>query len=446
MLGPVRTRVTVVAVVVVSAALAALAVSLLGVLHASLEDGREDFAEGRAEDIATLVAEQPLVNASLVTGDRFTVAQVIDASGRVVASSSPDVATTPIADLPVGAGGDRETTVDRLPVGPSGRHRVVAVAAEGPDGPLDVYVATSLEPADHAVKVWAIRLAAVLPLVVALVGIITWWGMGRALGPVEAMRADLQSIGAGDRRRRVPVPSSGDEIERLGITMNELLDRLDEASARQRQFTADASHELRSPLAAMRVQLEGALARPDLADWPATALDVLTDQTRVEALVHDLLLLARLDGAEVHHEPVDLAAIVSDALERTPCGARRVQRSVVGEPCPVRGDAGQLGRVVRNLVANAERHASNRVDVRARPVGDEVVLEVRDDGPGIASCDRERVFARFVRLDDARDRDAGGTGLGLAIVREIVTAHAGSVRVAERSPGACFEVRLPRSP
>ena len=157
-LRTVRRRVTTVAVVVVSAALAALAASLLVVLHATIEDGREDFAEGRAEDIARLVADAPLVNASLVTGDRYTVAQVVDADGRIVASSTPALATMRIADLS-GDDGDRGVTVERLPAGPAGRHRVVAVDADGPNGPLEVYVATSLEPADHAVKVWAIRLA-----------------------------------------------------------------------------------------------------------------------------------------------------------------------------------------------------------------------------------------------------------------------------------------------
>ena len=258
------------------------------------------------------------------------------------------------------------------------------------------------------------------------------------------MRVELASIGAGDRRRRVRVPSGTEEVVRLGTTMNELLDRLAAAAERQRQFTADASHELRSPLAAMRVQLEGALARPDLADWPATAEDVLVDQTRVEALVRDLLLLARLQGAEAHHEELDLAAVVADELDRTPAGPRPLIRRRLDGSCRVRGDADQLGRVVRNLVDNAERHAARHVDVSARADDRDVVLEVVDDGPGIDPADRERIFARFVRLDDARARDAGGSGLGLAIVREIVVAHAGSVRVADRQSGACFEVRLPR--
>jgi signal transduction histidine kinase len=380
----------------------------------------------------------------MVTGDRFTVAQVVAADGRIVASSTPALATTRIADLP--GAGERGVTLRQLPAGPAGRHRVAAVAATGPDGPLDVYVATSLEPADHAVKVWTIRLLAVLPLVVVVVGLITWWGMGRALGPVEAMRVELASIGAGDRRRRVQVPSGTAEIVRLGTTMNELLDRLAAAAERQRQFTADASHELRSPLAAMRVQLEGALARPDLADWPTTAQDVLTDQTRVEALVRDLLLLARLQGAEAHHEELDLTAVVVDELDRSSVVSRPLVRRRLDGSCRVRGDAEQLGRLVRNLVDNAERHASRHVDIRARADERDVVLEVVDDGPGIAPADRERIFARFVRLDDARTRDAGGAGLGLAIVREIVAAHAGSVRVADHPVGACFEVRLPRWP
>ena len=380
-----------------------------------------------------------------MTGDRFTVAQVVDRRRRhrrrQHARRWPGHASATCRATAIAA-----STVDQLPVGPAGRYRLVAVDADGPDGPLQVYVATSLEPADHAVAVWAVRLAAVLPLVVLLVGTVTWWGMGAALGPVEAMRAELQSIGADGRRRRVRVPSGAEEIVRLGTTMNDLLDRLAAASARQRQFAADASHELRSPLAAMRVQLEAALVRPDLADWAATAEDVLADQTRVEGIVRDLLLLARLDGAEPRHAEVDLAAIVADELDRSPAVPGTTIRRRLAPACRVGGDAEQLGRVVRNLLDNACRHADADVDVTLRAARHDVALDVVDDGPGIDPGDRERVFDRFVRLDDARARDAGGSGLGLAIAREIVHAHAGSIRVAERAGGTCLEVRLPRWP
>ncbi len=443
----VRARVTAGATLVVAAVLLALAASLLAVLHASLEHARADFAEGRAEDIAVDLAIRPLGGEPLVTGDRFTVAQILDRHGRVIAASSPTVAARPVAAVTAPPGGDAEATVGHLDVGPAGRHRVVAVATDGVNGPLQVIVATSLETADHAVKTWAVRLAVALPLLVALVGALTWWAMGRALAPVERMRRELDAISPTDRHRRVVVPDSADEVEHLGRTMNDLLDRLAEASDRQRQFTADASHELRSPLAAMRVQLEGALARPELAAWECVANDVLTDQQRVERLVQDLLLLARLDGPTPvrPHAAVELTEIVAEEIARCPDGA---SPAVVGDlqpPCRVWGDPGQLGRVVRNLVDNAQRHARQRVAVAVRADGDAVVLSVVDDGPGIAPADRARIFERFVRLDASRHRDAGGSGLGLAIVREIAGAHDGAVAVAEHDGGARFDVRLPRT-
>ena len=443
----VRARVTACAALVVAAVLLALAGALLAVLHASLQHAREDFAEGRAEDIAADLAIRPLGGEPLVTGDRFTVAQVLDSDGRVVAASSPTVAALPVAAVTAPPGGDTEATVGHLAVGPAGRHRVVAVATDGVNGQLQVVVATSLETADHAVKTWAVRLAAALPLLVALVAALTWWAMGRALAPVERMRRELGSFGPADRQRRVSVPASSDEVERLGRTMNDLLERLEAAAERQRQFTADASHELRSPLAAMRVQLEGALARPELADWEAVASDVLTDQRRVEHLVQDLLLLARLDGSPSlrPHAPVELTDIVADEIARRPDGPATAVVGDLQPPCRVRGDPAQLGRVVRNLLDNAQRHADQCVAVAVRTEGESVLLSVVDDGPGIAPGDRARIFERFVRLDAARHRDGGGSGLGLAIVREIAGAHRGAVAVADHDGGARFDVRLPRT-
>jgi signal transduction histidine kinase len=308
-----------------------------------------------------------------------------------------------------------------------------------------VYVGAELGTVDHAIRLLSVALAFGLPLLILVVGAATWWALGRALRPVEKIRAEVDTITAGNLHRRVPTPHTNDEVERLAVTMNAMLDRLETAADRQRRFTADASHELRSPLSAMRTQLEVALARPERVDWIATGRDVLADQARVERLVHDLLVLARIDAAVDDHPlaRLDLVAIVVDEVERRPPRESAAITVDVGGDAWVRGRRDELARLVRNLLDNAVRHASSAVSVRVAVDGNDVVLRVSDDGPGIAPGDRERIFERFSRLDDARSADDGGSGLGLAIVRQVAAAHHGTVAAVGRGPGACFEVRLP---
>jgi hypothetical protein len=211
----------------------------------------------------------------------------------------------------------------------------------------------------------------------------------------------------------------------LATTTSDTFVRLGAALDRQRRFTSDASHELRTPLASARTQLEVLLAHPDRVDWRRTAENTVLDLDRMQAVVTDLLSLARLEGPLEHHR-VDLAELAG-----------------VPGPVEVVGDRPQLERVLRNLLDNAERHASAQVTVTVTTEGDTAVLRVADDGPGIAEADRERVFEPFVRLDEGRARDEGGAGLGLAIVREGVRAHGGTVAVEDSDRGTVVAVRLP---
>jgi signal transduction histidine kinase len=270
--------------------------------------------------------------------------------------------------------------------------------------------------------------------------------VGRALEPVEAIRRQVAEISVSALDRRVPEPATGDEIERLARTMNQMLARLDAAARRQRAFVADASHELHSPLATIRAKLEVGLGRPDAVDWPAVVGGWLDEQARLERLVENLLVLAQADDGAAIRSPrvVDLDELVLREL-RDLRARGRVRLDVSGVTGGrVVGDADQLRRVVRNLLDNAELHATSAVRVElAQSDPDAVVLAVSDDGPGIAASQRERVFERFVRLDEARNRRAGGAGLGLAIVREIVTAHGGTARAEETEAGARLVVRLP---
>ncbi|MGW4519792.1 sensor histidine kinase [Amycolatopsis sp. NPDC004378] len=279
-------------------------------------------------------------------------------------------------------------------------------------------------------------LAVGVPAVALLVGVVAWLAVRRSLRPVEAIRSEVAEIGAGDLGRRVPDPGTGDEIARLAGTMNSMLGRLDEAVARQGRFTSDASHELRTPLASLRTQLEVLLAHPDRVDWRRTCEGALLDVTRLQDLVADLVLLGKLD----HGGPDRFTAVaLSDVIDVVVAGRAGVVVEVDGAPV-VLGHRARLERLVRNLVDNALRHALSRVVVSVSVVDGAVVLVVADDGPGVPEADRERVFDRFVRLDDARDRDEGGSGLGLAIVAEIARAHGGT---AEAEGGSRFAVRLP---
>jgi len=303
-------------------------------------------------------------------------------------------------------------------------------------------VLPSLETVKADVERFGRMIAIGVPVLTGLVALVTWLVVGRALRPVEGIRSRVAQIGAGDLHQRVPDPGTGDEVGRLAATMNRMLDRLQRSSDRQRRFVSDASHELRSPLASLRTQLEVALAHPEGADWPGVAGGVLEEGVRLERLVDDLLALARADEGVVlaHTEELDLGEIMVEEAGRVE--GLEVEADVAA--ARLRGDPLALRRVVRNLLDNARRHASSRIVLRVALEGDEVLAVVEDDGTGIPEAEREQVFERFARLGEARDRDAGGTGLGLAVVREIVEAHGGTV-VAEQGEegGARLVVRLP---
>ncbi|SDY48925.1 Signal transduction histidine kinase [Amycolatopsis xylanica] len=281
------------------------------------------------------------------------------------------------------------------------------------------------------------------PLAVLLTGLVAWFTAGRALRPVEAIRRELAEVSGSQLGRRVPVPRSRDEIAKLAETTNTTLDRLEHAHDQQERFVADASHELRSPLASLRAGLEVALAHPDRADWPEVAQRSLLDVQRLQRITADLLQLTAEVPAPTGH--VDLADVVAEQIAERALQPGPVFRSYVDGPAVVPGEPVQLERLLRNLLDNAARHAESSITVSVGASGGEVVLEVLDDGPGIAVADRERVFDRFARLDDARARDAGGSGLGLTLARDIAVRHGGSLRVEDSPRGARLVARLPRS-
>lgn len=319
---------------------------------------------------------------------------------------------------------------------------LVAVQSRTRDGtPVTVYAGASLKDQQEAVSSVTRAMLAGLPAMLLVVGGVTWLVTRRALRPVEAIRSEMAGIMASaDLSRRVPEPDARDEVARLARTTNETLAALESSVERQRRFVADVSHELRSPIASLRTQLEVGAAHPDLLDVPGAVQDTV----RLQQLATDLLLLARLDAGETPGGGrVSLGALVREELAQLQPAPHPVH---LGEQADgeVTGSRAQLARVVVNLLQNAQRHAASRVEVsvreRAEPDGRRVELTVEDDGPGVPEAERERIFERFVRLDDARSRDEGGAGLGLAIARDVATRHGGTLRVVE---GSRFVLRLP---
>lgn len=307
-----------------------------------------------------------------------------------------------------------------------------------------VYAGTSLEDEQATLDQVTRAMLVGLPFLLVVVAAVTWLVTRRALKPVEGIRAEMAEITrSGDLARRVPEPDARDEIARLARTTNETLTALERSVERQHRFVADASHELRSPIAALRTHLEVAAQHPGLLD-PA---DLLHDVVRLQHLAADLLLLARLDAGErPAGAPVDLAALVrADVAERAAGDRVATAVTTAGTAQEVRGSRGQLSRVLGNLLDNAQRHAATAVTVDVGRDGDDVVVTVADDGAGIAPGDRDRVFERFVRLDESRSRDDGGAGLGLAIARDVVHRHGGTLTAGESATGgAAFHIRLPR--
>ncbi|NNN02234.1 MAG: HAMP domain-containing histidine kinase, partial [Acidimicrobiaceae bacterium] len=256
---------------------------------------------------------------------------------------------------------------------------------------------------------------------------------------------EVEDITARALERRITEPVVHDEIGRLAVTMNEMLERLEASSQRQRAFVADASHELRSPLASAQSELEVSLTHVTSTDWPDSARIVLGDLERVRRIVEDLSILARSDERTTNWSPgnVDLDDLVLRECTRLQRIAPLVIDASSVSGARVAGDPEQLGRATRNLLDNAVRHARSRVSVTLSQNSEGAVLEVSDDGPGVSAEDRGRIFERFVRVDSSRARSSGGSGLGLAIVYEIITAHGGTVEVTDAKPGARFTVWLP---
>lgn len=440
--GGVRLRTTLAAAVVVAFAFAVGGAALVLALRVSLAGAAESAAEDRADALVATIESAgiegfPRVAAALGEDED----DVSDLAWQVVATDGEVAASA-------GAGGQRlprssgDVRLDEDP------YVVATRSARAPDASRYlVSVAASLEDAEESAEALVPVLAVGLPLAVLLVAGTTWVLVGRAFAPVRRIRAQVEQIGGGDLHQRVPVPPVRDEIAGLARTMNAMLDRLEDASVRQRRFVSDTSHELRSPLAGLRQTAEVARSHPAAVDREELVDTVLEETARLQHLVDQMLVLTRTaEGGASRRTEVDVDDLVlaeATRLRRLHPDLTVDARGV--EAARVLGDATAFGQVLRNLADNAARHADGVVRLRVTG-GERVELTVEDDGNGIAAGDRDRVFERFVRLDEARSRDAGGSGLGLAIVREVARAHGGDASVsASELGGACFRVSVPGS-
>ncbi|MFI7373284.1 ATP-binding protein [Actinoplanes sp. NPDC049668] len=435
-----------VSVVVLFAGLAAGGVVLVATMNFALLRTANTEALDTADAVAGLV-DAGTVSDPLPAAPGVRV-QVVDAQDRVRAVSAGADRLVPIlypAELDALADGEGRF-IPGSRIGLDGRVRVVTVNAGTAEDPMRVLVARPTADLTQGLRLLRRTLLITFPPLVALLALVAWRVTGATLRPVEALRAGAEEITGGARPGRLPVPDSRDEIHRLAVTLNGMLHRLDAARGRQRAFVADAAHELRSPLTNMRTELEVAQRLPDTTDWPALAGDLLTDVDRLSRLVDDLLLLARADdettrALQRRPEEVELGQLLAEVAGRYPT----VEYERPAVPLRTVGERDAIGRVVANLLDNAVRHANSSVRLTVAADGAYQMISVSDDGPGIPAADRERVFDRFTRLDDARARDAGGSGLGLAIVRELVRRHGGTVALRGTSPppGLRVDVRLP---
>lgn len=477
----VRARAAIGATLVVAVALVAAGLAVLSVLRTNLIDQADLQAEVAAREVAGQLALDTAYADLDLDDEEDHPVQVTDEEGRVVfvskglraISGTGSTGVSPVPSASAGAtpspgddddddddgGGsgrpergevssddpdfsDGTATVD----GKQADYRFAAVEATTPAGlTLTVHAGAPLAAEQEAVNTVRGAMLTGLPLLLAVVAGVTWLVTRRALRPVEGIRREMAAITASeDLARRVPEPGSRDEIAALARTTNETLTVLEASVERQRRFVADASHELRSPIASLRTQLEVAEAHPELLDLPGAVADTV----RLQVLAADLLLLARLDAGE---KP-GAARLEAGALVREEVSQRTGDRIPVtvevaeDAAYEVNGSRGQLVRVIGNLLDNAQRHAEDRVTVQVAADGSGVRVEVRDDGAGVPEDERERIFERFVRLDDARSRDDGGAGLGLAIARDVAARHGGTLTV-HRAPegGAAFRLWLPRA-
>jgi signal transduction histidine kinase len=426
-----RARLTLIATAALAVGLAAGSLLLLHGFATSRLHAIDGSSRTVAENILRLTAAGALPPTLPVQAGQS--AQVVTATGAVLAVSPGTSHTLPLvprqAALDLARGVPQSRDVDQ--VAATGINRVLVRSVRNEGGTRYIIVAESLQDEQATLHSLRRSVGIAAPTLLLLVGATLWLLLGRALGAVSDMGRSAEAIMEPVGGIRLPLPDSRDEIRALAVTLNAMLERLAAAATRERQFVADVAHELRSPLASMRAQLEVGLKHPDTATREELMAGTLQDTERLADLIEDLLVLARLEAErKITTTAIDIGQLVD---------------VTTAEPQLILGDRQALARALDNLLANANRHAANQVVVSVDRLDPGTVeIRVDDDGRGVPVADRLRIFERFVRLDDARARDDGGSGLGLAIVQATALAHGGTIRVEDsKLGGARFILSLP---
>ncbi len=425
----------------------ALAGSVLDVtLYRYLLAGVDDATAGRVRSIVAALQTSPpdgLDQDLLTTTQRVVAIQLIGPTGAVVkrvgaAPATPLVPANRFDYSLIRGMSDDAVAGDDM--------RISGQRVDTAHGPYTVIVGGGSEAVEAIARTVALLLACGAPIIVGVAAAASYRLVRQSLRSVDAIRSRVAEISASDLAERVPVPSSGDEISALAVTMNEMLARIEAGHRAQQRFVGDASHELRSPLTTIISGLEAAEDHPEILNSGLASNTLLPEAHRMRTLIEDLLLLARADEQRwvMHATEVSVSEVAEAEVARARHNAHCAIHSVI-DPVLILGDAAAISRAVRNLLDNAIRHATSHVEVCVNSREREAIIAISDDGPGIAPEDRMRVFERFVRLDFDRSRSSGGAGLGLAIVAEVVAAHGGTVTIEDRpGRGTTMLVSLPQ--
>ncbi|MEO9200628.1 MAG: HAMP domain-containing sensor histidine kinase [Antricoccus sp.] len=447
----VRRTAVLAAVLTTTMTLVAGAVLLLLFLQRSVIGNAQDRATNTAKILAANYTKDAISPGRLPRSGISTkglLVEILDSNGFVIASSDTDIDHK---HNPMYAPAPGKTIVERdsvLATVGDFDNTLIAVTgfvANGQNYAVSVEVPLANELA--TVRNVGIYILAAGPVIVILSALGTIFLVNRALRPVRTVRDQVELISRERLSDRVHVPQTKDDIADLATTMNSMLERLEDADIKQRQFVSDASHELRSPLASIGAAVEVVNDEDQSPAWQDMGPVIASETARLQSLVENLLALAKGDDqsdlTETH--PCDLDDLLGDEvlILRTKSAHRVV---VHLDPVQVRCDRGRISQVIRNLLDNADRHAIKQVTVSLSSSDGDAIIWIDNDGPPIPEADRERVFDRFVRLESSRARTLGSSGLGLAIVRDFTTAHGGAVRTSATADGNCrFEVRLPIS-
>jgi signal transduction histidine kinase len=436
-----RGRATVLGTLLFTVVLVVGSVLLLSTLETRLTNSSDQVSRTRLADLLDLASSGDLPPV-LRNVDDNGMAQVVDSSGDVAAASPNLEGSGAVAHVPASAS-PTVRTFDAPDDEETETYRVWSATGPSPHGTVTVYVGSSLESVAEASAALRRALWVGVPVVTLTLGIVIWLLLGRALGRLDRIRAEVDRISAENLDTRVAGDGVDDEVGRLAATMNAMLGRLDAAAQQQRDFVADVSHDLQSPLAAQRVAIELAIADPTGVDPARLRADVLGPTANMERLVRDLLALASLDADQAARPSfVDLDALVLEEATRARVVTEVRIRTDQVSAAPTYADPDDVRRIVRNLIENAIAHASTTVDLVVVIDGERARLDVIDDGPGIPIDRRERIFDRFYRAEASRPRGSG-SGLGLAIARGLAERNAGRLDVVDSSTGAHLRLLLP---